>query len=65
MIRVRVLQEKKELEIPGPARVADILREIGAKQTTTVVLKSGVILTPDREVEDGETVDVLSVVSGG
>ncbi len=65
MIRVRILQQRKEIEIQGPRKVGEILQEIGVKQGTTVVVKEGKILTPDRKVEDGETVDVISVVSGG
>ena len=65
MIRVRLPQKKKELEVPGPRRVMDILADAGVRPTTVIVTRGKKLLTKDQRVEDGETVDVISVVSGG
>jgi sulfur carrier protein len=64
MIRVR-LPQKKELEIRGPRRVMDILAQAGVRPTTVIVTQGKKLLTKDHRVEDGETIDVISVVSGG
>ena len=65
MIRVRLPQKKTELEVPGPRRVMDILADAGVRPTTVIVTQGKRILTKDHRVEDGETIDVISVVSGG
>lgn len=65
MIRVRLVQRNKELSLPGPTSVGKILEEIGAKKTSTVVLCEKKLLTPDKTVENGMVVEVISVVSGG
>jgi sulfur carrier protein ThiS len=65
VIRVRMPQKNRELELPGPKRVLDILSEAGVRPTTVIVTKGKMLLTKDQKVEDGETVDILSVVSGG
>ena len=65
MIRVRMPQKNKELEIPGPKRVMDILATAGVRPTTVLVTQGKRLLTKDQHVEDGETVDIISVVSGG
>ena len=65
MIRVRLPQKKKELELPGPRRVMDILADAGVRPTTVLVTQGKKLLTKDHRVEDGATVDVISVVSGG
>ena len=65
MIRVRLPQKKKELEVPGPRRVMDILAQAGVRPTTVIVTQGKKLLTKDHRVEDGETIDVISVVSGG
>jgi sulfur carrier protein ThiS len=65
MIRVRIPQKKKELEVPGPRRVGDILAAAGIRPTTVIVTQGKRLLTKDQRVEDGETIDILSVVSGG
>ena len=65
MIRVRLPQKKKELEVPGPRRVMDILADAGVRPATVIVTQGKKLLTKDQRVEDGETIDVISVVSGG
>jgi len=65
MIRVRIPQKKKELEVPGPRRVGEILAAAGIRPTTVIVTQGKRLLTRDQHVEDGETIDILSVVSGG
>ncbi len=65
MIRVRIPQKNKEIAIPGPRRVMDILAEAGVRPTTVIVTRGRDLLTRDQRVEDGETIDILSVVSGG
>ncbi|MDH3258874.1 MAG: MoaD/ThiS family protein [Deltaproteobacteria bacterium] len=65
MIRVKLIQQKKELQVPGPTSVNALLEEIGAKKTSTIVVCDKRILTPDKTVEDGMVVEVISVVSGG
>lgn len=65
MIIVRMPQKKKELEIPGPKRVKDILAAAGVRPATVLVTQGKKLLTKDQRVEDGETVNIISVVSGG
>ncbi|MBP2680075.1 MAG: thiamine S protein [Deltaproteobacteria bacterium] len=65
MITVRLPQKKKELELPGPRRVMDLLADAGVRPTTVIVSQGRKLLTKDHRVEDGATIDVISVVSGG
>lgn len=65
MIRVRMPQKGKELDLPGPKRVMDILAAAGVRPTTVLVTQGKRLLTKDQRVEDGETVEIISVVSGG
>ncbi len=65
MIRVLIPQKRKEIEIPGPKRVMDILAAAGVRPATVIVTRQKTLLTKDQRVEDGETVEILSVVSGG
>ena len=65
MITVRLPQKNKELVLPGPRRVMDLLVEAGVRPTTVIVTQGKRLLTKDHRVEDGATIDVLSVVSGG
>ena len=65
VIRICMPQKKKEIEIPGPRRVMDLLAEAGVRPSTVIVTQGKKLLTKDQRVEDGETVNIISVVSGG
>lgn len=65
MIRVRIPQKKQEFDVPGPRRVGDLLAAAGIRPTTVIVTQGKTLLTRDQRVEDGATIDILSVVSGG
>jgi sulfur carrier protein len=65
MIRVRLPQKEKEFDVPGPRRVMDILADAGVRPTTVIVTQGKKLLTRDHKVGDGETIEVISVVSGG
>ena len=65
MIRVRIPQKDREIEVPWPKRVMDILEAAGGRPSTVLGTQGKRLLTRDQRVEDGETVEILSVVSGG
>lgn len=65
MIRIRIPQKSREIEVPGPRRVMDLLAAAGVRPTTVIVTQGRKLLTKDQRVEDGETVEIISVVSGG
>jgi sulfur carrier protein ThiS len=65
MIIVRLPQKKRELEVPGPRRVMDLVADAGMRPTTVIVTQGKKLLTKDHRVEDGATIDIISVVSGG
>jgi len=65
MIRVKLIQKEEEVTMAGPLSVKAILEEIGAKMTTTVVMRKEKILTPEKTVINGDTVEIISLVSGG
>ncbi|HEY5996623.1 MAG TPA: MoaD/ThiS family protein [Candidatus Deferrimicrobiaceae bacterium] len=65
MICVRIPQKNRILEIQGPRSVQAILAETGHRPATVIVTCDRRLLTRDHRVQDGETIDIVSVVSGG
>jgi sulfur carrier protein ThiS len=65
MISVRIPQKNRILEIQGPRLVKDILAETGHRPATVIVTQERRLLTRDHRVDDGATIDIVSVVSGG
>ena len=46
-------------------QVRNIIKELGFKETTVLITKGEELLTGDLDVEDGDTVKIIQVVSGG
>ncbi|NJE48950.1 MoaD/ThiS family protein [Thermococcus sp. 9N3] len=67
MIKVRVLGRgiEKEVEWRKGITVADILREVGFNTESAIARIDGRVVLEDEKVEDGVTVEVIPVVSGG
>ncbi len=51
--------------VEGPREVRAILRRLNILENTVIVVKGEEILTPDRQVEDGVTIELIPVISGG
>ncbi len=67
-VRVRLVPEGRVLEVDvrgGMLRVREILERVGLNPEAAVVLRDGRPLTEDEAVKDGESVDVVRVLSGG
>ncbi|UZX15398.1 MoaD/ThiS family protein [Thermus sp. PS18] len=59
------LPERKEVEVKGDRPLKEILLELGLNPETVVVIRGEELLTLDERVGEGETLEVLSAVSGG
>ena len=65
MIRVTNKQTGKVTEIQGPKTVRDLLLAFRMVEGAVLVARQGELLTRDIRVEDGETIDLIPVISGG
>ncbi|MFD3005700.1 MULTISPECIES: sulfur carrier protein TtuB [Thermus] len=59
------LPERKEVEVKGDRPLKEVLLELGLNPETVVVIRGEELLTPDERVGEGETLEVLSAISGG
>jgi sulfur carrier protein len=66
-VRARLIPEGRviEVNVKGRIKVRSLLEKLGLNTEAAVVLKSGRPLTEDEELEDGDYVDVVRVLSGG
>ncbi|AFL94658.1 putative sulfur carrier protein ThiS [Thermococcus cleftensis] len=67
MIRVRVLGRgiEREIEWRRGLKVSDVLREVGFNTESAIAKVNGRVALEDEKIEDGVTVEVIPVVSGG
>lgn len=57
--------QRRELELAGSRRVDALIQELGLNPEQVLVIRNGDLLTRDIMVRDGETVEVVSAISGG
>jgi sulfur carrier protein len=56
---------RREIEVPGRKRVADLAKELNLNLEAHLVVRDNAILTRDEILEDDDTIEVFPVVSGG
>lgn len=61
MIRI----DSKHLEIKDNATVADIFQKIDVNPETVLVKKKNKIITEDEPLRDGDSLELIKVISGG
>jgi sulfur carrier protein len=59
------LPERKEVEVRGDRPLKEVLLELGLNPETVVAVRGEELLTLDQVVGEGETLEVLSAISGG
>ena len=56
---------EKEIEVRGDRPLYCILEDLQLSEQAYLAVREGILLTSDDRVQDGDTVELISVVSGG
>ncbi|GIW39579.1 MAG: hypothetical protein KatS3mg076_0156 [Candidatus Binatia bacterium] len=64
-MRVRFLPERREVEVSGVRRVADLLRELDVLPGTVLVIRNDELLGEHDVLDADDEVEIRSVLSGG
>lgn len=64
-MHITLLPQRKQIEIEGRRRVADILRQLGMLPGTVMVIRGDALVTDEDVVEADETIEIRNVISGG
>ncbi len=64
-MRVILRQPRRELEVAGSHRVAELLRRLDIVAESVLVIRGGELLTPDEVLAESDTVELRPVISGG
>ena len=62
---VHVSHPTKELEVRGPKRVRDLLRELQLVPEAYLVIRNNDLVADDEMLKDTDTVEIRPVISGG
>ncbi|MDX2168761.1 MAG: MoaD/ThiS family protein [Deltaproteobacteria bacterium] len=64
-MRITILPTRKQVEIVGRRRAADVLRELGFLPGTAMVIRGDVLVPENSMLEADDDIEVRSVISGG
>lgn len=64
-MHITVLPQRKQFEIAGRRRAAEILRELGFLPGTAMVIRGDELVPEGSMLEADDVIEVRSVISGG
>ena len=64
-MKVLLRNPRREVEMPGPARVSALLSRLELNRESHLVIANGELVPGDAVLEDGDVVEIRPVISGG
>jgi sulfur carrier protein len=64
-VKVLLNHPVRELDIPGPKRVKDLLMELALLPESVLVVRGDDLVTEDDTLRDNDRVEIRPVMSGG
>lgn len=64
-MKVILRQPRREVEVEGVTRVADLLERLDVVSESVLVIRGDELLTPDITLTDDDVVELRPVISGG
>jgi sulfur carrier protein ThiS len=64
-MKVRMRNPEREVEVPGPKRVKQLLDELGVNPDTVLVIREKTLITREERIEDADEIEIRPVISGG
>jgi sulfur carrier protein len=62
---VQLSHPNRQIEIKGPKRTKDLLRELNLVMEAHLVIRGDELVTEDEILADGDQVEIRPVISGG
>jgi sulfur carrier protein len=64
-MKVLLRNPRREVEVAGGRRVADVLKDLAILPETVLVIRGDELLTSDTRLEEADTIELRPVMSGG
>ena len=62
---VKMVYRNKEYEVPAGMTVRDAIKKVGLQPETTLAVLDGKLMTDDTLLEEGKSIKLVAVISGG
>jgi len=64
-MKVQLSHPAREVEVKGPKRVRELLRDLNLIQEAHLVIRGDDLITEDEMLKDADQVEIRPVISGG
>jgi sulfur carrier protein len=64
-VLVHLSNPKREVEVAGPLRVADLVKQLGLNRESVLVIRGDSLVTGDATLADSDDIEIRPVISGG
>jgi sulfur carrier protein len=64
-VLVHLHNPKRDVEVPGPLRVDDLVGRLGLNREAVLVIRGDSLVTSDVRLDDGDDIEIRPVISGG
>lgn len=64
-MKVLLRNPRREIEMPGGRSVDRLLDDLDLSREAHLVIRNGTLVPGDARLEDGDTIEVRPVISGG
>jgi len=64
-VLVHLHNPKRDVEIAGPLRVAELMNSLGLNRESVLVIRGDSLVTGDATLADTDVVEIRPVISGG
>ena len=64
-MKVLLRNPRREIEVPGGRSVDRLLDDLDLSREAHLVIRNGTLVPGDARLEDGDTIEVRPVISGG
>lgn len=64
-MKVMLTNPREELEVPGPTRVQQLLQRLNLTPEAYLVIRGDELVTEDVVLQDSDSIEIRSVISGG
>jgi sulfur carrier protein len=64
-VHVHLHNPKRDLQVPGPVRVKDLVMRLGLNRESVLVIRGDSLVTGDATLDDADDVEIRPVISGG
>jgi sulfur carrier protein len=64
-VKVVIRNPDREVEVPGPRKVRDLLSKLSIDPDTVLVIRDRTLVTREERLADDDRVEIRPVISGG